>query len=35
VANRWEANADYLTTLKMFKELNEYFYNPEENDGET
>ena len=32
VANRWEAKADYLTTMKMFKDLNEYFCHPEDED---
>jgi len=32
VAHRWESKIDYLTTTKMFKDLNEYFYNPEEDE---
>jgi len=35
VANRWEAKVDYLTTTKMFKEINELFCHPEEDDDEN
>ena len=28
--NRWESKYDHLTTTKMFKNLNEYFWNPED-----
>ena len=30
--DRLSGKTDYLTTTKMFKNLNEYFWNPEEED---
>ena len=30
--NKFEAKSSYALTLKMFKDLNEYFYNPEDDE---